>query len=362
MSMRLLITTCAIFLVGSPLSARETISISADKPYQHKPSGLIVPPTLADLPRIEATILTADLDEFVQFETADGREALTVYVFRKTNGSVPVWADRAAWQIENRAIYGGAKPVKAVAAFTPPGQTNPSGLIATYVTGIGPFRSTAFALLPVGDEWYVKFRYSSATIEPAALDTQMRQAIAAIKWPKSRDPQPDAAPIGDCPAPLTLAGPASTSKSSVEATLLMAAALSAAADGDKSARGSRQASRTPAMQWCRDPGRYDALKSAKVYRPIGTSDQYLLAFGDAGVAAWVAPEGDLPKLLGKGEVPGWAVKLNLLGATNIYARRDRLPPPDQVAKIIEQEAPSAIVTTWGRKREIRIDSGTSTPK
>lgn len=356
--MRLLLVLAFACLSSPALAGEPTdLKIGADKPYRHKPTGLTVPPVLDGIPRTVAGALTPDLDEFVRYESAKNDELLTVYVFRRVNGSVPVWADRVAWQIEHRDVYGGAKLAAPLSAFTPPGQSNASGLIGSYATGKGPYRSTAFAFVPLGAEWYVSFRYSSASLKPSELDARLREAITSLRWPKTIEVQPDAAPIAYCTAPLALSGPANP----VEDKNAMAAALAAAITGVQiEPKDGKKPPPPPAITWCRDAGRYDGLDSHGVYRPVDTTDRYLIAFGDAGVGAMAGPaDGSLQlieKELDKDAPPIWTIIVYELGKNSFYRRRDRLPSPDQLYAIITREPSQSSVTTWGKNSNITINT------
>lgn len=336
--------------------ASTDLRLATGKPYRHKPTGLAIPPTLAGLPRDRVEALTLDLDEFVEFRSADGGEDISVYVFRRTNGSVPIWADRVAWQIEHRDVYGGATLVAPIAAFVPPGQGNASGLIGIYAPGKGRYRSTGFAFMPLGAEWYVAFRYSSVSLSPAELDGRLREVIATVQWPKRIGAQPAAAAISECTTPLALSGPANAVKSESEMAVTLASiAMLGVLDEEK--RGAKAAP-APTISWCRDPGRYEGLEGHGVYRPLATTDRYLLALGDAGVGVMVAPNSVIAALMPKGVGVGWTPTLFGLARSVVYQRRDRLPAPDQLFRIVNTEGPEATITTWGKDSKITINTGT----
>lgn len=341
-------------------SASTDLKLATGKPYRHKPTGLTIPSTLAGLPRDRAEALTPDLDEFVEFRIDDGAEDITVYVFRRTNGSVPIWADRVAWQIEHRDVFGNASLAMPIAAFTPPGQGNASGLIGIYNPGKGRYRSTGFAFMPLGAEWYVAFRYSSVTLSPAELDGRLREVIATVQWPKRIDAQPAAAAIGNCTTPLALSGPANvvTSESEMAVTLASVAMLGVP---DKQKKGAK-ATPGPTISWCRDPGRYEGLERHGVYRPLDTTDRYLLALGDAGVGVMVAPNPLVAELMPKGVGVGWTPTLFGLASSIVYKRRDRLPAPDQLFRIINTEGAEATITTWGKGSQITINTSAMSDK
>ncbi|SDA34671.1 hypothetical protein [Sphingomonas sp. NFR15] len=361
--MRFVLAVLSIVAVAAPLiaSAQQKppeLAIPADRPYRHAPSGLVIPAALDGLPRISANAFAPDhLDEAFNFGTPNSSEDITVFVFRNVAGSVPVWFDRVARIVEQRDTYGGLTIAKPAAAFTPPGQTTASGLIASYRPMRGPYRSTAMAFFPLGPDWYVELRYSSTTIDADAIDTRLRGAIAALGWPRQIEPQPAAEPVADCTAPLALTGPAKAVKGeNAMASSLFAGLL--ASVGHDAAKKTKYTPPPSPFVWCRDTANYPALKAHGVYRPSDTTDQYLIALTDAGRGIWVSPD-PITALLGKdkGEAAAvWSLTLNDVAATTSYAGRDRLPPPDQAVAIVNSEPYASRTTTWGKKRNVQVNS------
>lgn len=324
------------------------ITAPADRPFAHANSGLRLPPTLAGLPRTTIVDLEApQLDVTTNYATPDNGEVLTVYVYRSTAGAVPVWFDRAVWQIEHRAIYGKPTRLAGAATFTPLGQATASGMIGAWTTTGSEYRSTALVLVPVG-EWLVKFRYSSASLDAAALDQKLRAAIPAIGWPGKIPAAPAAAPIAACPAPLAFNGRAKVVKQNGSAALM--GALLAGAANDVAAE--KQADDTPRATWCSDPA---SAQSGAVYRADASADAYLLALSDAGRGVWVTK--DLTALLlDKRAKPRWSISLILPGATLTYPPMDRLPAPNDALAALGGSLSSS-TQTWGEKREVTIGPG-----
>ena len=339
---------------GMPAAAQqaEELKVSAGKPYKHKLSGLRLPATLAGAPRITARSIGADLlDVSASYESADGAEFLSLFVYRHVTGAVPVWFDRARWAIENRPdVYG--NPVAAVGApsFVPPGQQTASGLIATYASNKPPFRSTGVAILPFGD-WLVKLRYSSKTLESASLATAMREALAELEWPREIAPAPAASPIADCATPLTLTGEAKAAPAN-GAAALRAAFMGLAVN---TAKKKEAPNSEPAVSWCRDA---TILKAGGVYRPEAAIDRYLIALSDAGRGIFVQPDAT-NALLGESKPaePSWSVALIDLGTVTNFEAQDRLPPPAQVVEHIIRGPINSRVNTWGKDRSINISPG-----
>lgn len=361
--MRRIVALLPVFSIATPLLASAqgqppALAIPADKPYRHAPSGLVLPATLDGLPRFSADALAPDhLDEAFNFGTSNSSEDITVFVFRNVTGSVPVWFDRVARVVEHRDTYGGLTVAKPAAAFTPPGQTTASGLIASYRPAHGPYRSTAIAFFPLGPDWYVELRYSSTTIEADAIDARLRGAIDALGWPRKITAQPAAEPITDCTAPLALNGAAKAVKGENAMMSSLFAGLLASV-GREAAEKTKDTPPLAPSVWCRDAATYPSLAAHGVYRPRDTSDQYLVALSDAGRGIWVSPD-PITALLGKdkdGNAAVWSLTLNDVAVTTAYAGRDRLPPPDQAFAIVNSEPYASRTTTWGKKHNVQVNS------
>lgn len=343
----------AVMLSAVPAIAAEPQQriLPPGETYRHKPTGLGIPPSLgAAPPRGPLTILEPDLDEALRYESDDGREAITIYVFRNVTGSVPVWTDRAAQQILRRGVYGAPSPLGPPQAFTPPGQASASGLIQVFDVTKPPFRSTGVALLPLGEDWYVKLRYSSASIAPEALGARMNAVLAALDWPKTIAPSPAAASIDDCLAPLRVKAGAKPRPNDGSAIIAQSVMLMAANDATKK-------DKAPPPNWCRDTRAYaDDSGKIGIYRPNGATDQYLLAFQDAGRGIVVAPDIVGGLLRGDDGRRDYSVTLVMMGRDLVFAARDRLPPPVEALKIIDSEAALSAVSTWGKKSTVTISN------
>jgi hypothetical protein len=200
-------------------------------------------------------------------------------------------------------------------------------------------------------------RYSSKTFDGATLETHARAVVAALGWPQKIAPQPTAVAIEDCTTPLALSGeakPIDRSKA-VGSALLFGALLSSASTDEKQEMAKNEPP-APAIAWCRDIAASIGVGNAGVYRPVGTTDRYLVAYQDAGRGLMVEPD-TLSGLLDKKAKPSWSVTEYEVGAAGSYIPRDRLPPPDQALQIIRKESYASKATTWGKKRDIQIDGG-----
>lgn len=337
-------------IVATPVAAQQIgapVGTKAGKPYRFKHSDITAPAELDGMRRVDVRQLGDDeLDVFAVYQ--NGPDAITVYVYRTLSGSVPVWFDRARASVEQRREkFGNVVPV-APTAFTPPGQSSASGLMAGWTLNKPPYRGTALAILPVG-EWLVKVRYSSSRMDGAAVAARIPAVLAALGWPKAIPAAPAAVPVADCAPPLAFA---SNAVPVTDAKALQSAALTgglvAAAEGEKKTGTVA----TPAA-WCRDP---IPAQVGGAYRRDGATDGYLLAISDSGRGIAVEPD-VIARELGESEgrkVAQWSVALYEPGSIAIYAPMTALPAPDTLIAALNGPI-LARTTTWGKKRNVTVN-------
>jgi hypothetical protein len=325
------------------------IQANPQKPFKHKPSGIVIDAAAAGIPRVSVEQFDdKQLDFAAEYRTADNHEITTVFIFRKVSGDVPLWFDRIQRVIEGRDVLASPTTAIPVAAFTPAGQPNARALRAVYAAGAPPFKSSAAALTTTGD-WYVAVRASSQTLTPEQLLARVEQTFAGIKWPREKVGAPDAVPIGDCAVPLKEpAQDAKPAREDLAAILLNATAASVDKETLKAIQSQPQ-------RWCRDAMK---LPTAGVYRPDGASDRYLIAFQDAGRGMWVAPNamaGLLTKSKGHEELT-YMVELIDIDRHIGFGSFETMPGPAQTLWLQEHGTRKYSASTWGKGSNIEIDS------
>ncbi len=310
----------AAALVAAPAAAQEPLAVADGKPWTHAHSGITIPAALDELPRVRATSFAApELDISQSFASDDGRESLTFYVFRNTNGAVPLWFAQAQRAISLRTDLAAPPLAVAPVAFTPPGQGSASGIKAVFApVGVEGLRSTGVALFAVGD-WYVKLRANSASLTPADLSDWMEGVLSELTLP--RGTAPAVRPIADCAPKLAFAAEA---------------ADSALPDASLTAGVKTAAARMVGARWCLD---HVVRGNQAVYRPDGARDRYLLATGDNGKAFAVEPQG---------AAGATYYSANMIGANRTFtlvAQAD-MPAPQRILDLVAAERAVAIVETW----------------
>jgi len=330
----------ALIACTMPASAQMNpppLETPAGKPFLHAHSGITLPAGLHGLERTGAREYVApQLDVLFTYQDQDNDEELSVYIYRVTSGAPAVWFEQAVRPISDRPAFRRMTEVDLPVTFALPGQSVASGMRAAWTVSESKVKSTALALVPVGD-WLVKFRHSSTTHDVATLAKRLDAMIAGLGWPTTVASTPASARVEACTTPLKLDG--SSKPAPPEGVSMLADALAA--------RVAAKPDRKPVI-WCMDR----AIESpVPIYRPAGTDDSYLAVLSDSGRAVWVRP--GMSGLVAKDHKPSWAVSIVLAGETINYGARDRLPAPTEMSAILKGPATSR-VSTWG-KNEIRID-------
>ena len=348
--------TLAVIGTAPSLSAQEALKVKTGKAWTHKHSGITVPATLGGQARSDAAAYAADqLDIGLQFTAPNADESLSVYIYRNTNGAVPLWFAQAQWAVENRDIYGKSRPVSGPEAFVPPGQSVASGLRATFTpSGPGGYQSTGIVLLPVGD-WYVKLRASSRSRSPEELGQWMATTLGEIGWPKATKDGPVATPMTDCATSLAFDVTAKDAPKDGAASLLSGMLGMMVADKTSKPADTEPA---PPATWCRDAvvGQNQAS-----YRANAASDGYLLAIGDNGNAIAVGPDAGTAIMVSSDPAKAIDARFSITlmtAAQNVsFVAQDRLPSPQRVIQILGANRRVMTVPTWGKNKNIQIDSG-----
>lgn len=324
--------------IAAPAGAqRRTIEAPAGSGWTHAATGVSLGAGIAGYPRTALEDYgAAELDVIANFGPPDDSTSVTIYLFRPTLLSVPVWFDRSETQILARDVYGSAQPLAEPRAFAPPGARTASGLSRVYQPSKGPYKSTGLAMMPLG-EWLVAVRISSSTSDAAALDAKLHEVVAAIGWPSSVPEAPAAVPIEACSKPLAY------KRAKLRAADMASALMSATLATQIQERKSKAPTATPL--YCRDlPPRPEY----GVYRLPGSDNAYVMAVGDAGRTIRVEPS--LAGIVSGDK--GYSLSFVDLEATSIFPSFDKLASPDQALQVVTSTNPVSRVAG----KNIVIDS------
>ncbi len=321
----LLAATCPVAVAGA-----RPITLGANAPFVHDPSGLSVPAVLDGLARSGAEDFHPApwLDVANQFQNAEGSEFVSVFIFRSVLGTPEIWFDRAQTAISGNERLN--KPA-AVAAqtFAPPGATVPLGLRAVYPLRGLALQSTAVALVPL-DGWLVVLRTTSSTLDEAGISARLDRIVGQVGWPGFARARA-ATPVAACEHPLKANKPAKVRGGDPMLSALL---------GGSAAFASKNPDEGRAGHWCRDATQ---IESAGLYRDEDGRQSYIIAMGDSGTGFSVEPS--LASLV-SGDGKGWTTTFVQLDHSYMFPDFDRLPPPQQVIDLLRKGRPITEVKTW----------------
>lgn len=316
----------AAALAAAPIAARD-LAVPADKGWQHAQTGMVVMPQVAGFQRTELSDSTeSEHDMVAQFgEDADGTFA-TLYLFHPAVSDVALWFDRAQVALDGGATGRGASPATAEPVAFAVGGGTQNALRQTYSIPGGSRRSTAVALIPVGD-WIVKLRMSSRTLTADKLDARLMALVAGLRWPKTMTPAASSiALVQPCAAPLTYGKAKVVKPDGAEMLLSLMLPGIAAKEGT--------VEKGPPAIWCREG---EALRDYGVYRADADANRYTIAMADAGRAIHVSP----PAIaIGNGRPTVSVTTEDVDGTIATYPSFSALPQPAQVWKLVTSSEPT----------------------
>ncbi|MCK0127123.1 hypothetical protein [Erythrobacter sp. F6033] len=345
----LLVTAAATVLAG-PASAQRAIELP-EEAWVHPHSEITVPTTLAGLPRNRVTEFAPDyLNIGISFR--DEAEELSLYIYRDTNGGVPVWFEQARTGIENRDTFGRPKLPYLIEPYAWPGAEAWQGQRAIYATpksSVG--KSTGLVLFSVKG-WYVKVRATSANRSAEELGAWIDSAFAELTPPEARVNQPAVIPVTDCEEKLVFKKKAKDAK--VDGASSLISALLGGMIAEKVQEQQQSAEPKKAVAWCRD----SAISTMQVaYRANASKDSYLIAFGDSGMGVSVAPDSgsDLLADPKKNKKKVFSITVITDDQRINFVPQNRLPSLKRVLEIINENRRTSAVSTWGDDSTIELN-------
>lgn len=197
----------------------------------------------------------------------------------------------------------------------------------------GKFQSTGLALYAL-DGWLVKLRYSSAALDPQALDARLAELVRQIAHAPPARPAPAAYRVEQCGKPIKAK---KASRAALDGGQMLVQAMGYSMVFDESKEEAERVTAPGTVpRLCRDM--LESQGAMLVYRPVDTGDGYRIALGDSGISISVA-RGMLP---GDGSVY-WA-SLSNGSAVELYRPFEGLPRVEQAMDAVSSEAPVAAVT------------------
>ena len=327
---------------AAPAAAQQTKPVAHD--YKHPHAGITLPSTLGGVPLAkQQDLYDNSLDTLIEYSDENYNTVATIYIFRNTSGTVPIWFDRAQAYLETNSRYGTLSPGSDFRNFTPPGQQNASGLRVTYATPqkVQGFTSTSIMLMPVND-WYVKVRLSSKQLDAAGLDALADTILGQISLPAKIDAAPVATAIAACSDSIAFNKNAKPAKQSKD-DMMMSAILGGIGEAVQDEKMKKGEKIPPPATWCRDSSSTGVLG---VYRADGSKTHYLLGLGDAGRAVSHGQD-ELGALVKKSDKTNYSVTLIAPDRNLTYPPLSGLASPDQLYQYLEKAQPISAMGTWG---------------
>lgn len=321
------------FALPSYVKANPTpIAVDLLAGWEHELTGIQFPAEIADLSRSSiADIGNQKLDIFAIYRLPDGKTEATVYVFRAGLNDASIWHDRIV-AIIGLGRLGQADVSNATRTlFSAPGGNGGGYRTVVPMAGKG-VTASGISIFQHGD-WLVAVRMSSQSLSAADLDTKLATFTSAL--PTSAPLKMGQPPylIEDCPDRLP-------TKQAKRAKADMSSALLSGLFGQMIDSGEVEpdeaATSAAPVTYCRDS---TSTNDYGVYRSGPPADGYVVAFGDAGVAAFVHRD-SAAELLGKASGQ-YALSLVTVDRNLNFTAFRGLPTPSQVMATLRGEAPAS---------------------
>lgn len=321
------------FQVSVAIAEPAAIAVDANADWTHQKSGVVLQHQILDMQRTAVKDYgTNQLDIFATYPIKGEIGEATVYVFRAGLPNASVWHDRILAVIGSGRL-GTADFASAVRTpFAGPGGSG--GGLRSVVPMTGGSVSASGISIFAKDDWLIAIRMSTTKLSRDQLDAKLAEFTAALRMPAIRNPAPDAYLIENC----TDALPTKNAKRAPAdmGTSLMAALLGGIAEdkASKDDKADEAKIEVDTRRFCRDAA---STSGYGVYRLGPAAEGFVVAFGDAGAAAWVGRD-PAAQLLGRG-TKQYALTLTTVDSRMNYAAFKSLPSVSQVVEAISRERP-----------------------
>lgn len=266
--------SAAALLLSTPAEAQRQIDLVPGQAWIHESTGFGFAPRVDGFDRQKLTDYgeTQSDISFAYRDAATGTFA-TLYVFRAGLPDVVIWGDRAEASLLANAPqnYGATSPSqRRWSAFSPWPNSRNAGLRLVYPLSGKGLKSTGLILVRHG-EWLIKVRMSSQRLDAAQLEARMTSFLAAMAFPAPRQGAKPVYQVKPCATPLPTTRVTQFKIDALESgvpALFMPPTL------------------PDTRPFCREATTID---NVAVYRPGGSLNSYVMAFGDGGNLVLVRP-------------------------------------------------------------------------
>jgi hypothetical protein len=171
-----ILTTSVLLALAAPAMAQGD--------WRHAQSGITVPGAAGDLRRGEPRDLSGGGGHDVMIQFGTDAEPATLYLYRSAYPNPALWFERTRLAMNTNVNSGAAGA--APRPFTLGAGAVPNGLREEIeLPAGGRFRTTAVAIGQL-DEWIVKVRVTSPSLDRAGIAARMDALLAALRLPSTR--------------------------------------------------------------------------------------------------------------------------------------------------------------------------------
>lgn len=331
-------TGATLLLLGAPAFAQpkpRNIETQTGQDWKHEQTGVVIPAKLSGFERKYIRDLTdKELDVFAQYYNEGSRTRVTLFLYRAALDSVPLWFDTANTSLRKNTGFVANTNEIVSSTFTPPGQSDASGMIAVYETGARDFKSTGVAMFPVNG-WLAKVRFTSVELTAPEMVAALQSILEAVAWPENMNSGPEAVAIQPCENKLKLTEKVKRIKPTLTDALI-GGVLSVAADTDDTI------TEKETVIYCRDPQDFGRFS---IYRADGSKNGYILPLGDAGRALSIF-KNELGGAIGGSRDKRYTPMNMQLDHSKVYADLTKLPTPRLLLAATGDDAVISSTTTW----------------
>ncbi len=258
---------------------------------------------------------------------------LSLYVYRAGSVDVAMWGDVAMMSMASSRNYEGLDYGQGRVSLFGDDEIGADSGIRFVVPVEGKFQSTGLALHTL-DGWLVKLRYSSAALDPQALDARLAQLVRQIAHTSPAQPAPAACRVEQCGKPIKTK---KARRATLDGAQMLLQAMGHSIAFEKSEKPAEESavSRAPS-RLCRDM--LESEGAMLVYCPVDSEHGYRIAPGDSGISISVSQG-----MLSDDDEAYWAALSNG-SAVELFRPFAGLPRVEQTMDVVSTEAPVAAVT------------------
>lgn len=268
--------SAAALLLSWPALAQEKIDAPAGQAWIHEGSGFGFAPTADGLKRFEVKDFgKTQSDIAITYREDATGTIVSLYLFRAAVPDVSIWADRAeASMLVNAPRYLGTlgQDRRKWSPLTLWPNARNAGTSVVYPLQGKGLTATGLAVARHGP-WLIKLRMSSSRLDSAQIEARMASFLRALALP---------APAGK-QAPAYQIKPCATALSTAKVTQFAYDEVDEQAPGLLLPGGNPVPASKP---YCREE---TGLGLTAVFRPGGSTSEYVMTLNDGGVAALVRP-------------------------------------------------------------------------